>query len=65
VLRVDDVGRYRVVRVEVDGHAFNAIAGDDARIEDDRTNVLLDPANIHIYADSRRIEGEPARAEAT
>jgi glycerol transport system ATP-binding protein len=64
VLRVDDVGRYRIVRVELDGRTFNAIAGEDARIEGDRANVVLDPANIHIYADSRRVEGEPARAGA-
>ncbi len=62
VLKVDDVGRYRVVRVDLDGNVFNAIAGEDARIEGDQTNVLLDPANIHIYADSRRVEGEPAAA---
>ncbi len=62
VMRVDDVGRYRVVRVDVDGHSFNAIAGDDVRIEGDSTNVMLDPANIHIYADSRRLDGEPIRA---
>jgi glycerol transport system ATP-binding protein len=65
VLKVDDVGRYRIVRVDLDGHTFNAIAGEDARIEGDRTNVALDPANIHIYADSRRIEGEPAGAGST
>ena len=33
-----------MVRVDVDGHKFNAIAGDDARIEGDTTNVVLDPA---------------------
>jgi glycerol transport system ATP-binding protein len=64
VVKVDDIGRYRVVRVELDGHIFNAIAGEDARIDGDRTNVILDPANIHIYADSRRVEGEPAGAGA-
>jgi len=64
VLKVDDVGRYRVVRVELDGNIFNAIAGEEDRIDGDRTNVILDPANIHIYADSRRVEGEPAGAGA-
>ncbi len=62
VVKVDDVGRYRIVRVDLDGHTFNAIAGEDARIEGDRANVVLDPSNIHIYADSRRVEGEPAGA---
>jgi glycerol transport system ATP-binding protein len=57
VLKVEDVGRYRVVRVDLDGHTFNAIAGEDARFDGDRAQVTLDPANIHIYADSRLVDG--------
>jgi glycerol transport system ATP-binding protein len=64
VLKVDDVGRYRIVRIDLAGHTFNAIAGEEARIDGDRTSVILDPASIHIYADSRRLEGEPAKAGA-
>jgi len=64
VVKVDDVGRYRIVRVDIAGHIFNAITAEEARIDGDRVNVLLDPANIHIYADSRRVEGEPSRAGA-
>ncbi len=60
VLKVDDVGRYRVVRVDVDGHTLNAIADEDAEIADDRARLVLDPANVHIYADSRRVAGTPA-----
>jgi glycerol transport system ATP-binding protein len=64
VLKVDDVGRYRVVRVDLEGHTFNAIAGEDARIEAERANVLFEPGNVHIYADSRLVEGQTARAGA-
>jgi glycerol transport system ATP-binding protein len=64
VLKVDDVGRYRIVRVDLGGQVFNAIAAEEARIEGDWTQVVLDPANIHIYADSRRVEGVPAGAGA-
>ena len=32
VVRVDDVGRYRVVKLDLDGHPFNAIADEDAEI---------------------------------
>jgi glycerol transport system ATP-binding protein len=60
VLKVEDVGRYRVVRVEVDGHTFNAIAGEDARFDGDRAEVSFDPASIHIYADSRLVDGQRA-----
>ncbi|HEX9906766.1 MAG TPA: ABC transporter ATP-binding protein [Propylenella sp.] len=64
VVRVDDIGRYRVVKVDLDGHPFNAIADEDAEISDDRASVVLDPANVHIYADGRLVEGKPLSAGA-
>jgi glycerol transport system ATP-binding protein len=64
VVRVDDVGRYRVVKLEVDGHLFNAIADEDAEIVDDRASVVLDRSRIHIYADGRLVEGLPVGAGA-
>jgi glycerol transport system ATP-binding protein len=60
VLKVDDIGRYRVVRVDVDGHTLNAIADEDVEIADDRASLAFDPTNVHIYADSRLVEGAPA-----
>jgi glycerol transport system ATP-binding protein len=62
VVKIDDVGRYRILRIDLGGSIFNAIAGEDARIDGDQTRIILDPANIHIYADGRLVEGEPARA---
>jgi glycerol transport system ATP-binding protein len=64
VVKVDDVGRYRVVRVDLDGHTFNAIAGAEARIDADRANVLLEPGNVHIYADGRLVGADTSRAGA-
>ena len=64
VVRIDDVGRYRVVKLDLDGHLFNAIADEDAEIRDDRASVVLDPANVHIYADGRLVEGKPFSAGA-
>ena len=43
---------------------FNAIAGEDARIEGDEARVVFDPANMHIYVDGRRVEGKPAAGAA-
>ena len=58
--RVDDVGRYRVVKLDLDGQLFNVIADEDAEIDgDDRASVVFDPANVHIYADGRLVEGKP------
>jgi glycerol transport system ATP-binding protein len=64
IVRVDDVGRYRVVKLDLDGHPFNAIADEDAELKDDRASVILDPANLHIYADGRLVEGQPIAGAA-
>ena len=64
VVRIDDVGRYRVVRLDLDGHNFNALAGEGVRIEGDRVGVLFEPENVHIYADGRLVGGVPAGAGA-
>ena len=59
VVRVDDVGRYRVIKLDIDGHPFNAISEDDAAIEADGMRVVFDPAYLHVYADGRLVEGMP------
>ena len=64
VVKIDDVGRYRVVRVDLDGHTFNALAGEGVRIEGDRVNVHLEPENVHIYADGRLVGGVPSMVGA-
>jgi len=64
IVRVDDVGRYRVVKLDLDGHPFNAIADEDAELKDDRASVILDPSNVHIYADGRLVEGQPIAGAA-
>lgn len=57
VVKIDDVGRYRVVRLDVDGHTFNAITGPDERIDAERVSVTFEPSSLHIYADSRLVDG--------
>ncbi len=59
IVKIDDVGRYRVVKLDLDGHLFNAIAAEDARIEGDRAHVVFDPANLHVYSGGRLVEGRP------
>src|SRR5690606_17663983 len=64
VLKIDDVGRYRIVRLDLAGHPFNAIASEDVQIDGDQTNIVLEPANIHVYAESRRVDGVPVQGAA-
>ena len=63
VVRVDDVGRYRVVKLDVDGH----LQRDRRRGRGDRRgsrSVVFDPAHVHIYADGRLVEGMPSAGAA-
>ena len=52
--RIDDLGRVRYARVRFEGHRLAALvpgevpAGPEARL-------AFDPAQIHVYADSRRV----------
>jgi glycerol transport system ATP-binding protein len=60
VIRIDDVGRYRVVKLDLEGTVFNAIAPEEAALDDDHATVVFEPEHVHIYADGRRVEGRPA-----
>jgi glycerol transport system ATP-binding protein len=64
VVKVDDVGRYRVVRLDVGGVPFNAIAGEGAALGDGDVRLVLDPAMTHIYAGGRLVEGRAVAAGA-
>jgi glycerol transport system ATP-binding protein len=53
--RVEDVGRFRIVRAMVEGHEVTAILreGDDIPAE---PHITIEPKNLHLYADSWRVE---------
>ncbi len=51
VLKVDDLGRYRIVEVRREGHSIKMIAGEDERIPSENPRVSFDPAHTRIYAD--------------
>jgi glycerol transport system ATP-binding protein len=56
VRRVDDIGRMKVARVELDGRNLNVLAAADAQIDGDKARVTFDPAHVHLYADGHRVE---------
>jgi glycerol transport system ATP-binding protein len=57
VSRVDDVGRFKIARVRLAGHALNVMVGEDVRLSDDSAVIEFDPAHLHIYADGELVEG--------
>jgi glycerol transport system ATP-binding protein len=57
ISKVEDIGRRKIVRLNVEGCEIAAIAGEDEEIPTD-AHVSFDPDGINIYADSWRVEFE-------
>ncbi|MBB3771684.1 glycerol transport system ATP-binding protein [Angulomicrobium tetraedrale] len=58
VRRIDDLGRTRIARIEIAGHAAAATVPEGLSIEGDAAGLKLEPGQIHIYADGARVAGE-------
>ena len=57
VRRVDDIGRLKVARVELDGRKMNVLAAAEARIDGDKAAVTFEPGHVHLYADGHLVGG--------
>ncbi|MBS7538613.1 ABC transporter ATP-binding protein [Ancylobacter lacus] len=57
VERIDDVGRIRFARVRLGAASLSVVAPRGVPVEGDRALLALDAHQIHVYADSRRLEG--------
>jgi glycerol transport system ATP-binding protein len=55
VSKVEDVGRHKVVRANLEGSEIAAVIGEDDEVPAE-PKVRFDPAGINIYADSWRVE---------
>ncbi len=64
ISRVEDVGRHKIVRAQVFGHAFNCIAPEGMEISADVMYVTFDPARISVFADDWRVEPNVKKAAA-
>ena len=56
VLRVDDLGRRRLARVRLDDLELVATVPPGVAINGGQARLHFDPANTHVYVDSRRVE---------
>ncbi len=57
ILRIEDVGRHRILRADVAGAALNVILPEGAEVGADMTRVRFDPARVNVYVDDWRIKG--------
>ncbi len=49
--KVDDLGRYRLVELEHQGHHFKMVVDEETAIPSERPQVKFDPARTWLYAD--------------
>ncbi len=57
VERIDDLGRARLARLRLGGHAFAAGVPDALVTIGEEAGVLLLPGHVHVYADGELLEG--------
>src|SRR6195952_128161 len=55
--RIDDLGRIRFARVRIGDAKFAARVPPGFSVPDDTVGLVFDPAHVHVYADSRLVEG--------
>src|ERR1700737_1593459 len=55
--RIDDLGRVRFARVRIGDAKFAARVPPGFSIPDKVAGLIFDPSHVHVYADSRLIEG--------
>jgi glycerol transport system ATP-binding protein len=59
VRRVDDLGRRRLAHVSLGAHDIVATLPPEVSLEGDEAGLHIDPAQLHVYVDDRRVEGAP------
>jgi glycerol transport system ATP-binding protein len=62
ITRVEDVGRHKIVRLDVGGREVSAIADEGTNISPDVNQISFDTSGINVYSDSWRVA---ALGEAT
>ena len=55
--RIDDLGRVRFARVRIGDAKFAARVPPGFSISGDTAGLVFDPSHVHVYADSRLVEG--------
>ena len=55
--RIDDLGRVRFARVRIGDAKFAARVPSGFSVPDNDVGLVFDPAHVHVYADSRLVEG--------
>ncbi|GAB4363133.1 MAG: ABC transporter ATP-binding protein [Kiloniellaceae bacterium] len=57
ISRVEDIGRFKIVRATLEGHAFDAVLPEGSAVPEG-ASAVVDPARINVYQDSHLVQGE-------
>ena len=57
ILRIEDVGRHRIIRAEVAGTQISVITPEGQSVGADLTHIRFDPARVNVYANDWRVKG--------
>ncbi len=58
IIKVDDIGRHRIVRVVFNNTKFNVIVSDMTELADGNCSLVFDTEHTHIYVDDHLVSGE-------
>ena len=58
ITRVEDVGRHKIIRLEVAGREISAIAEEGSNISADVKHIVFETKGINVYADDWRVAAE-------
>jgi glycerol transport system ATP-binding protein len=57
VTRVEDIGRFKIVRAALEGHAFDAVLSEGSEVPEG-ASAVIDPVRINVYQDSHLVRPE-------
>ncbi|MEE3098816.1 MAG: ABC transporter ATP-binding protein [Pseudomonadota bacterium] len=60
IRRVEDVGRHKLLRTEIEGASVDVVVPEGAPIPSGPARLHFDPARVNVYADDGRVEGAAA-----
>jgi glycerol transport system ATP-binding protein len=60
VLRVDDIGRYKIVKVALGDAQLNVVMSELGEMTGDRATLVVPPEHTNLYVDEHRVTGEMA-----
>ncbi len=58
IIRVDDIGRYKIVRVALRDSEINVVMAELSEMTGDKASLIIDTDHANIYVDEHRVTGE-------